>query len=142
GPMGPQGVQGPQGIAGIDGADGLLPDGTAAGNTTFWNGTEWVVDNSNIFNNGSSVGMGTNSPDVSSKLDVSSTTQGFLMPRMTLAQRNLIASPATGLLIFQTDNTAGFYYYDGAAWVAFGGAGSGSGTGSDANTLIYTTDGF
>jgi hypothetical protein len=102
------------------------------------------VNNNNIFNNGSSVGMGTNSPDVSSKLDVSSTSQGFLMPRMTLAQRNLIASPATGLLIFQTDSTAGFYYYDGTAWVAFGGAGSGSGggSGSDANTLIYTTDGF
>jgi hypothetical protein len=86
--------------------------------------------------------MGTSSPDASSKLDITSTTQGFLMPRMTMAQRDLIPSPATGLLIFQTNNTPGFYYYDGAAWVPFGGSGSGSGSGSDANTLIYTTDGF
>ncbi|MEY4521437.1 MAG: hypothetical protein RIT10_622 [Bacteroidota bacterium] len=88
------------------------------------------------------VGIGTNTPAPSAQLDVTSTEKGFLPPRMTSAQRDLIATPATGLLIFQTDNTVGFYYYDGAAWVAFGGAGSGSGTGSDANTLIYTTDGF
>lgn len=48
-------------------------------------------------------------PDNSAMLDVSSTTQGALLPRMTEAQRNLIASPATGLLIFQTNNTPGFY---------------------------------
>ena len=139
---GPQGPQGEQGLAGIDGEDGLLPNGTAAGNTTYWNGSEWVVSSSNIYNNGGSIGMGTSSPDASSKLDITSTTQGFLMPRMTMAQRDLIPSPATGLLIFQTNNTPGFYYYDGAAWVPFGGSGSGSGSGSDANTLIYTTDGF
>jgi hypothetical protein len=142
GEAGAQGPQGEQGLAGIDGEDGLLPDGTAAGNTTYWNGSEWVVSSSNIYNNGGSIGMGTSSPDASSKLDITSTTQGLLMPRMTMAQRDLIASPATGLLIFQTNNTPGFYYYDGAAWVPFGGSGSGSGSGSDANTLIYTTDGF
>ena len=35
---------------------------------------------------------------------------------MTEAQRNAIASPATGLLIFQTDGTMGLYYYSGSAW--------------------------
>lgn len=44
-------------------------------------------------------------PDGSAMLDVSSTTKGFLTPRMTLAERNAIATPATGLLIYQTDNT-------------------------------------
>ncbi len=48
-------------------------------------------------------------PDSSAMLDVSSTTQGVLIPRMTSTQRDAIAKPATGLLIFQTDNTAGFY---------------------------------
>jgi len=39
---------------------------------------------------------------------------------MTLAERDNIASPATGLLIYQTDNTPGFYFYNGSAWVVVG----------------------
>jgi hypothetical protein len=54
--------------------------------------------------------------DPSSILDIKSTTQGFLTPRMTQNQRNLITLPATGLMIYQTDNTPGFYYYNGSAW--------------------------
>ncbi len=46
-------------------------------------------------------------------LDVHSTTKGFLAPRMTAAQKGLITSPATGLLIYQTDASAGFYYNNG-----------------------------
>ena len=61
---------------------------------------------------------------------------------MTLAQKSAILSPATGLLIFQTDGTAGFYYFNGTAWTAIGGAAAGGGSSSSANTLIYTADGF
>jgi len=43
------------------------------------------------------------SPDASAMLDVKSTTKGMLAPRMTQAQRNSIASPANGLVIYQTD---------------------------------------
>lgn len=50
------------------------------------------------------VGIGTTSPDASSMLDVTSLTQGLLLPRMTIAERNVIASPATGLLVYCTDN--------------------------------------
>ena len=50
-------------------------------------------------------------PQASAMLDVSSTTKGLLAPRMTKAQRNAINTPANGLLIFQTDDTSGFYYY-------------------------------
>lgn len=46
-------------------------------------------------------------------LDVSSTSSGLLVPRMTSAERDAIASPAEGLIIYQTDNGAGFWYYDG-----------------------------
>ncbi len=55
-------------------------------------------------------------PNTSAILDVKSTTKGLLIPRMLLAERNLIASPAAGLLIYQTDNTAGYYYYNGTIW--------------------------
>jgi uncharacterized protein (TIGR02145 family) len=74
-----------------------------------------VVNNSNVFNNGAEVGIGTVSPNTSAKLDVVSTTQGFLPPRMTTTQRNAIASPAIGLVIYNiTTNCLNFY--TGTAW--------------------------
>lgn len=72
-------------------------------------------------------------PDGSAMLDVKSTTKGFLPPRMTEAERDGISLPATGLLIYQTDATAGFYYYNGAAWVAIP-----SGGGSDISYINRT----
>jgi uncharacterized protein (TIGR02145 family) len=50
------------------------------------------------------------SPDTSAMLDVSSTTKGILVPRMTAAERDQISNPAKGLLIYQTNNSPGFYY--------------------------------
>jgi hypothetical protein len=50
------------------------------------------------------VGIGTTTPDASAALDVSSTTRGFLPPRMTTAQRDAIASPAVGLTVYNTDH--------------------------------------
>ena len=63
------------------------------------------------------VGIGTSSPVASSILDLTSTTKGMLVPRMTATQKSDISSPATGLLIYQTDGTTGFYYYTGSAWI-------------------------
>lgn len=51
------------------------------------------------------------------RLDLSTTTDGFLMPRLTTAQMNAIAAPDTHLLIFNTDLN-GIYRYNGSAWVA------------------------
>ena len=62
------------------------------------------------------VGIGTTTPDASAALDITSTTEGLLMPRMTEAQRIVISSPASGLMIYQTDGTVGFYYYNGSSW--------------------------
>ena len=146
GVQGPQGPAGPTGPQGAQGPAGSLANGSAAGNTPYWNGTQWVVNTSNIFNNGGSVGIGTASPNASAALEVNSTSKGLLLPTMTQTQRNGISNPATGLLIFQTDNTPGFYYFNGSTWAALGGAAAGgggsSGYNATSNTLIYTTDGF
>ncbi|MXO04469.1 hypothetical protein [Flavobacterium sp. HBTb2-11-1] len=56
------------------------------------------------------IGIGTVTPNASSILDITSTTKGLLAPRMTTAQRNAIASPADGLIVYDTDQKA-FYYY-------------------------------
>jgi hypothetical protein len=53
--------------------------------------------------------------DTSALLDVNSTAKGMLAPRMTAVQRAAIALPATGLLVYQTDGTPGFYYNIGSA---------------------------
>jgi hypothetical protein len=98
------------------------------------------------------VGINTDgsAPDNSAMLDVKSSEKGILIPRMTLAERNAIATPATGLMIYQTDDTPGFYYNSGLPgsplWTIIGG-GTGSGwslTGnsgsSSATNFIGTTD--
>ncbi len=55
-------------------------------------------------------------PDNSAMLDVKSTTKGFLPPRMTTAQRDLISSPATGLTIYNTTKNCN-ETYNGSSWV-------------------------
>ena len=76
--------------------------------------------------NAQSVGINSDgsSPNSSAMLDVSSTTKGLLAPRMTAAQKTAIASPATGLLVYQTDGTAGYYYNSGTpaspVWICIG----------------------
>jgi hypothetical protein len=104
-----------KGINGATGATGLLSSGTAAGNTPYWNGTNWILNGANFYNNGSNIGVGTVTPDASAKLDVNSTVQGFLPPRMTTAQRNAIVSPANGLQIYNS-TTGCLNFYSGSAW--------------------------
>ncbi len=66
------------------------------------------------------IGIGTNTPHASAALDVTSINSGFLPPRMTLAQRNAIANPSKGLIVFCTDcGTNGeMQFNNGNAWVA------------------------
>jgi len=59
-----------------------------------------------------------NAADSSAMLDVNSSSQGVLVPRMTAAQKRQINNPANGLLIYQTDSTIGFYFYNGTQWNA------------------------
>ena len=63
------------------------------------------------------VGINTETPDASAALDISSTTKGLLIPRMTNAQRQAISNPAAGLQVFVTDFDGGrFMFYDGTEW--------------------------
>jgi len=70
-------------------------------------GTTLTAQNVAISNDGSD-------PDPSAMLDIKSEAMGLLIPR--IIESNRPANPATGLLIYQTDNEPGFYYFDGAAW--------------------------
>ncbi|NCN95478.1 MAG: hypothetical protein GW917_02020, partial [Bdellovibrionales bacterium] len=65
---------------------------------------------------GGNIGVGTASPSSSAILDIASTTQGFLPPRMTTAQKNAISSPSEGLIVFDTDLDAMVVYSNGL-WV-------------------------
>jgi uncharacterized protein (TIGR02145 family) len=96
-------VSTPIGPAEATGATELLSSGTAAENTPYWNGTSWVINNSNIHNNGTEV-------------EIASTTQGFLPPRMTTAQRDAIASSVTGLTMYNTTVNC-LQSWNGGLWV-------------------------
>src|ERR1043166_9013869 len=102
----------------------------------------FVLSNSNYaqntFPSNGSAGIGTTTPDASSILEMKSTTQGILIPRMTQAQRNAIPSPATGLMIYQTNNTPGFYYYSGSAWKAVSGTGANTSLSNLSSTAVNT----
>jgi hypothetical protein len=67
------------------------------------------------------IGVGTTAPNASSILELSSTTQGFLSPRMTTAQRDAIVSPATGLELFNT-SIGSKQVYNGTEWEILNGA--------------------
>jgi len=114
----------------------------STGNFDFNNGQVYLKQSDG------SLGIGTSTPDASSLLDIKSTAKGFLAPRMTQTQRDAIASPATGLLVYQTNNTPGFYYYTGLTWTAVKSSSSSGGgwslTGNAGTTpgtnFIGTTD--
>jgi hypothetical protein len=93
-------------------------------------------------------------PHSSAMLDISSDNRGLLIPRMTDSAKQAISSPATGLMIYQTNNNAGFYYFNGSAWTPVtSGVGNSGGTtnwnignnrlhnGSDRNGLTLDSSG-
>jgi CRISPR/Cas system-associated exonuclease Cas4 (RecB family) len=65
------------------------------------------------------IGIGTSSVAASALLDMVSTSKGFLPPRMTEAERNAISTPATGLIVYNSDDNT-VDYYDGDSWEVVG----------------------
>ena len=64
--------------------------------------------------------IGTLSPESSSTFDITSTTGGFLLPRMSNAERKLISNPAEGLQVYVTDyNNGSLLIFDGSNWNVF-----------------------
>jgi hypothetical protein len=95
----------------------------ATNNYGFYGGINSGTNRWNIYMAGTAsnylageLGIGTTSINASAKVQIDSTTQGFLPPRMTAAQRTAIASPAEGLIVVQTDGTQGMYIYINATW--------------------------
>lgn len=89
--------------------------GGASNYIPIWSGSTYL-SSSLLYQSGTSIGIGTVAPSASAKVQIDSTTQGFLLPRMTLAQRLAISSPALGLLVYQTDQVEGLYVYLGSGW--------------------------
>ena len=77
-----------------------------------------LLAQTNIFPSTGSAGIGTTTPLASAALEMKSTSKGLLIPRMMKTQRDavLVSTAAKGLLIYQTNSTPGFYYYDGSSW--------------------------
>lgn len=106
---------------GLIGNYGSIIGGSAA-NLTIYTGDEMYIFAGNAsevmgFDYLGSTRVGAHFGEVSAKLEVVSTTQGFLPPRMTTTQRNAISSPAAGLQVFNT-STGQMEYYNGSSWVA------------------------
>jgi hypothetical protein len=111
--------------AGGGSSGSTLPTFTA-GSIVFADASGLTQDNANLFwdNTNKRLGIGTPSPLGSSILDITSTSKGILIPRMTLTQRNEIASPAGGLQVIVTGETGGefvsMYNSSTTAWIAMG----------------------
>ncbi len=143
GPQGIQGETGPQGLQGIQGEQGPpgqgLANGSSPGNTPYWDGSNWVVNNSNIYNNGGNVGIGTTTPV--GKLHVkgsantpqlvidANSTQSTINPLIKL--RN---SAGTDLIWINSDDTSNLFV--GVK------AGFNNGLTGRRNTFIGSTAGF
>ncbi|MES2774777.1 MAG: hypothetical protein V4722_11370 [Bacteroidota bacterium] len=72
------------------------------------------------------VGIGTTSPQSSARLDVTSTTSGFLLPRMNSGQRTSIISPVAGLQVYDI-TTNSIWFYNGSGWTEMTGGGGDAG---------------
>ncbi len=112
---------------------GSLPSGTE-NQTIRRNASDWEATNDLVITSAGNVGIGTTGPNSSAALDVSSTSRGFLPPRMTEAQRDAIPSPSAGLSIYNTTTNC-LNFYIGTEWMQVCGESTSS---SGSETFFYT----
>ena len=123
-------------LLGFDGAN-WTPSSLATHPDNYWRLSGTTIFNANTGN----IGLGTSTPNASAKLEINSTNSGILIPRMTMSQRNAIVSPATALMIYQTDNTPGYYFYNGSTWTELaGGSATNFWSANGANIYNNNTD--
>jgi hypothetical protein len=131
-PISPAPGAGETGLMVFNTATAGVPPNDVVPGFYYWNGTAWSplgggsggaggwTDDGTVVRLTTStdfVGIGTASPAATSALDITSTTKGILIPRMTTAQRDAITTPATGLQIYNTDCKS-LNYYTGTCWIA------------------------
>ena len=90
--------------------DGGVSSGVRVTGSTYGSGASQIQ-----IKGSTSISSGFNQPDASAQLDISSTTKGFLPPRMTTTQKNAIASPAAGLVVYDS-TTNKLCCYNGSTW--------------------------
>lgn len=107
GPTGAAGTNGVNGATGATGATGYLSSGASAGNTPYWNGSAWVLNSSNIYNNGGNVGIGNTS--AAYKLDVTGTGRftgalkigGYTLPSTDGDDGDVLTTNGSGTVSWQ-----------------------------------------
>ena len=110
---------------------GTMPSGSAGTTQANLNQRMYLTNAGTLAVSDTISGGGNITLVASAVLQADSTTRGFLPPRMTTTEKNAIATPAAGLVVYDsTTNVPN--YYDGTSWVAMGGGGGAS---------IYTADG-
>jgi len=129
---------------------GTIPNDVVPG-FYYWNGSSWSplggggamgggwTDDGTVVRLTTStdfVGIGTASPAATSALDITSITKGLLIPRMTTAQRDAIATPATGLQVYNTDCSM-LNYWSGTCWISTSKALPSPGAISSSGTTVF-----
>jgi hypothetical protein len=109
--------------AGVADGNGTISNATAIGsgaivaadNTIQLGNTSVTNVNTSGTITAAGIGLGVSAPNASAILEASSTTQGFLPPRLSTTQRDAIATPAEGLTLWNTDNKQ-LEVFDGSYW--------------------------
>jgi hypothetical protein len=110
------GVSIQNGTGNVDNTTQLLQGKNTAATVTSFIRADGLFSGSSVHSTGQ-VAIGTSNPNAAAIIEIASTTQGVLFPRMTKVQRDAISSPPIGLMLFVTDDNEGLYIYKTSGWI-------------------------